>query len=73
MSEMVELVARAIRKSEAWSSFWSVEDSRIMARAAIAAMREPTGQMCKAGIDGLTASVPASAAIWRAMIGEALK
>ncbi len=36
--ETVERVARAIIKSEAWSSFWAFDDAERMARAAIAAL-----------------------------------
>ncbi len=79
MSEMVERVARAmvesrpipeghIRGDVDWEFF------RALARAAIAAMREPTSKMCQAA----TQIVPtwdddASARKWRAMIDEALK
>ena len=45
MTEMVERVAQAIRESEEWSSFWSEEESLVLARAAIEAMRELTERM----------------------------
>lgn len=66
MTEMVERVARAIAK-EIGSSFVHY-DHREMARAAIAAMREPTDHM-------LMASGPhrTQKAKWQAMIDEALK
>lgn len=49
MTDMIERVARALVTCEAWSSFWSDDDARILARAAIAAMREPTKAMVEAG------------------------
>lgn len=46
-------------------------DWRSMARAAIAAMREPTDGMLRAANDGVR-SVTAAAAQWRAMVDVAL-
>lgn len=48
MTRMVEQAAAAIMASPAWSSFWSRDDARVFARAAIEAMREPTPEMLTA-------------------------
>jgi len=37
MDDIIKAVAKAIRESEAWSTFWSEEDSVIMAEAAVKA------------------------------------
>ena len=36
--QTIELVARAIRNSESWSSFWGYDDSEVFAQAAIQAL-----------------------------------
>lgn len=79
MSDMIERVARAIHSCEAWSSFWSMDDARVLARAAIEAMREPTEGMLAAPLheaDGCDAQYQTDAdfaAAWAAMIEAALK
>lgn len=77
--EMLERVARALFKTE-WDNkghSWEMEAAhhaywREQARAAIAAMREPTEDMCMIGED-LGEVHAAAAQIWRAMIDAALK
>jgi hypothetical protein len=80
MSEMsmVERVARAIHRQdflseEAAENSWEIDtELRMdMARAAIAALREPTPQMIGAAHEAGIASrvLP----VWRAMIDEALR
>ncbi len=66
MNEMVERVAREIEAEFAEMEPNDVHRWRRLARAAIAAMREPTFEMCVAG-------GPASPAIWCDMIDEALR
>lgn len=66
MSEMIEQVAKAMARNH-----W-LDDSRYKsylstAKAAIAAMREPTKEMLEFGCN----SVPID--VWQAMIDEALK
>ena len=69
MTEMVERVARAIRESEEWSSFWGEEESLVLARAAIEAMREPTNKMLAAAMAETATDLTAE---YRAMIDAAL-
>ena len=75
MSEMVERVARAFCRAMAEDERgWEYMQGE--ARAAIAAMREPTHEMTYAGHDvpmavGLAA--PPADEVWQAMIDEALK
>ena len=86
MGEMIERVAEAIALSGnggTWDDWYNVDQKefhRRRARAAIAAMREPTPEMPKAEMDlggyGFTdgecyCADPSE--IWRAMIDEALK
>jgi len=40
MDDLIRGVAKAVRESEAWSTFWSEEDSVIMAEAAVKAIRK---------------------------------
>ena len=71
MSEMVERVARAI-VAEYGPDGWDADDYRRMARAAIAAMREPTDAM----IDVLNRHAQCEGFIeegWRAAMDEALR
>lgn len=77
MSEMVERVADALAgksRIETTRTYWLT-----MARAAIAAMREPTEAMSSVqyyadfGEKGLQLSPDDQSGIWRAMIDEALK
>lgn len=71
MSEMIERVAVAIRKVNAETiGLTYTELTREMARAAIAAMREPTDAMAFA-VDGDWG--PQLEDNWRKMIDEALK
>jgi hypothetical protein len=66
MSEMVERVAQAITGP-------CLGDPEAMARAAIAAMREPTEDMLSLGGHGLLAEgLKKRGHIWRAMIAVAL-
>jgi hypothetical protein len=51
MSEMVERVVEAIASSGATDPMWDDETVRMVARAAIAAMREPTEEMKRAGFE----------------------
>jgi hypothetical protein len=74
-SEMVEAVAKAIVGRMDTSYSW--QEAVEVARAAIAAMREPTEAMEVAAED-VVLSRPASqkhaaATVWQAMIDEALK
>ena len=91
MSEMMERVARAIRETRKNcgqlpvsalgdpDSSWAVDPSILEARAAIAAMREPTISMPTKGAQALDArqsgllSTPEATRVWRAMIDEALR
>lgn len=83
MGEMVDRVARAMAESrdliwENMSEFSNADETpeyyRSLARAAIAAMREPTGEMIQAanpyvkGYDDMRSSYAA----WQAMIDAAL-
>lgn len=77
MSEMVERVARAIAETRAYGVGWEER----LARAAIAAMREPTEAMQVAeGIDTLGCKARLgeylddwdAAGVWQAMIDAAL-
>lgn len=78
---MIEKVARAIHSCEAWSSFWSLDDARVLARAAIEAMRDETLAMRDAGAAELAAQWPnddntpgfAAKNVWASMIDAALK
>lgn len=77
MSEMVERVADAIEQ-HIWTESGAAEVKRAMAlviaKTAIAAMREPTGAMCDAAHAG---SAPGDAngfyAMWEQAIDEALR
>jgi hypothetical protein len=87
MSEMVERVAKAVAESIhpgsnwPWSDYFSdtrltAEDLRDIASAAIAAMREPTDEMCLAVTEAVCAQpgkLFRSKDVWQAMIDEALK
>ena len=76
MSEMIERVARAIWEEEFQEpvDYHTQEITRDQARAAIEAMRVPTKEMKEAGINtGVGLGPITSAAIWQAMIDEALK
>lgn len=83
MSEMVEIVARAMMSvvRETSDERLDPEQFRKFARAAIAAMREPTEGMQDAGVRAPEAIRPSCdhevvvnpARIWRQMIDEALK
>lgn len=83
MTEMIEMVAKAIQQASfrmirpGWESLDDAEKEmwRIRARAAIEAMREPTGKMVDAGEDiliGYDAPSWISADIYRALIDCAL-
>lgn len=82
--DMIERVARAICKDryldggtddDGWSDLTEMqrEDYRGNARAAIEAMREPTGEMCEAGDAYLVGGKEDLRQVFRAMIDEALK
>lgn len=79
MSEMVERVARAICDSGAMDSDRTypeiIEDARVAAKAAIAAMHEPTDAMVNAPPRPTLANCDEHhyAVAWQAMIDEALK
>ena len=73
--EMTDIINRVAREIEGIDTS-SVEGARLAARAAIAAMREPTPEMIEAGLDayefwGRTAEHVADD--WRDMIDAALK
>jgi hypothetical protein len=69
MSEMVERVAQALADAE-YRSYDGDANHYEMARAAIAAMREPTDDMiCAAKDEDMAWNV---GDVWRAMIDEAL-
>lgn len=76
MSGMVERVARVLHHWQAGHDRWDEadplerEDAMEAARAAITAMREPTGEMAIAA-DEL--KNPSNYSWWQAMIDEALK
>ncbi len=86
-NEMIDRVAKAIKDCGAYTPDWqgADEDLIIMARAAIAAMREPTEAMMEAAADlhtqegwcatdlGHEADPNDMGNIWRAMIDAALK
>jgi hypothetical protein len=77
--EMVQRVAKAIAEAVGERDpldprFLSESAYGDMARAAIAAMREPTEAMCAAGASASTSVRPEGVPlIWRAMIDEVLK
>jgi len=86
MSEMVERVARAMRAQEYDADEWDGTDSsdryywQTAARAAIAAMREPTSEMMDAYLDledpmddDWPYNPPAAKPAWQVMIDAALK
>lgn len=74
MSEMAERVAKAICAAQSWMLPWdeipaeAQDGMRNVARAAIAAMREPTDKMVEAGLAKTFAVY-----VWPIMIDEALK
>jgi hypothetical protein len=73
MSEMIDRVAVALIDADPTMlghHETHIEAKRKAARAAIEAMREPTGDMKSAG--RLRAEHDSVASIWRAMIGAAL-
>jgi hypothetical protein len=70
MDEMVEQVARAMAASEPKLAYW--DDKRSMARAAIAAMRDPSEAMLDA-TKALSSSRAYVGDVWRAMIDAALR
>ena len=75
MCEMVEMVERVARKLEELSpSISQLLGARVrdLARAAIAAMREPTDAICNNIGLAIAADLP-SDAIWRNAIDEALR
>jgi len=80
MSAMVDRVARAIGVREAEIMLGAppgvCADTRELARAAIAAMREPTDAMVDAAVE-FTSDAPTgrrqSVRVWQAMIDAALK
>jgi hypothetical protein len=83
MSEMVELVARAMaEKQRGWDVWDEISDDsdtdyigknefRDLARAAIEAMREPTEMMMDAGHGEILEQ--STLPVWQAMVDEALK
>ena len=71
-SEMVERVARAICTAQTFGPHNLSEFYKAAARAAIAAMREPTDGMYTAG-ERLQPSGVSATAIYRTMIDEALR
>lgn len=80
MSEMVERVARAIAQASmhGWDEHMGDEAARVLARAAIAAMREPSSFMLivanKYQKDfGEHLMRDEIIELWNVMIGEALK
>ena len=85
MSEMVERVAKAILDHVPQGYGMYQNEAEEYARAAIAAMREPTGEMKDAGADSYGVPAPAIGSLplsvingqptkaWQAMIDEALK
>ena len=70
MNDMVERVARAIIREFPGDCAWG--DAVAMARAAIAAMREPT-EAIRDAAGKLISTQHLQADIWRAMIDAALK
>jgi hypothetical protein len=75
MSEMVERIAASI-KTKAWSLDLPLRDEECadLARAAIAAMREPTEAMLNVGYTtGGNYKPTGTLREWQAMIDEALK
>lgn len=84
MSEMTERVAQAIKAAgdECYGKGMNVSDAcNILARAAIAAMREPTETMVEVGFTEASDSVRGDTGpdadiaqrVWRVMAHEALK
>lgn len=80
-NEMVERVARAIQAFDGHAAAEGVKPGyEAIARAAIAAMREPTEAMMQEGAlhlrmadDAVSTTANDAADTWRAMIDEALK
>ena len=68
-TEMVERVARALADSQGMGEFPGLEMYRVMARAAIEAMREPTEAMLEVGFGGATG---VKRKLWQLMIDDAL-
>ena len=71
MSKMVEHVADAVEAALPDKGY--APDAEKIARAAIAAMREPTFEMRKAGNISITDKSYSIAAAWQAMIDAALE
>jgi hypothetical protein len=69
MTDMVERVARAIYAAECWDTA-TPGFYQHAARAAIAAMREPTDEMVDAAWE--PSVPPGNVAIWQAMIDAAM-
>ena len=65
MNEMIDRVAKALFQR---GNLMNMHEAGISARAAIAAMREPTPEMIEAGGDNENTIL-----IWYAMIDKALK
>jgi len=47
--EMIARCVRAVRDSEAWSSFWNDDDAEALVRALLTELRRPTAAMITAG------------------------
>lgn len=76
---MLERVARAIQNTvfpeQDWTKLNAAEQTgwRQMARAAISAMREPTGAMERAAMDAATSNSGWDVDVWQARIDAALE
>jgi len=74
MSEMVSRVSEAIDKAVAeWQPGTEIKIKEAAARAAIAAMREPTNEMWAKGTEARLDDAPSTHRVWWAMIDEALR
>lgn len=77
MSEMLTRVGAAILEAESrWTPKSAESKERVMARAALEAMREPTNDMHRAGVEAMSedlrdGEVPVVPYIWRAMVDAA--
>lgn len=66
--------ARALLTCDAWSSFWSEDDARVLVRAVLAALDPPSPGMVEAGLLAMTRDVVESGnveAVWAAMLAAA--
>ncbi len=72
-----ELVARAIRDSSSWSSFWGYDDSEVFAQAAItahlSAMKTPSRKTLEGFAHEIGLTIEEAADTWAMVISAAEK